>query len=40
MTDVGGATNTWEAQPRNIVNICTNYGFDSFIISGNYGGHR
>ena len=40
MTDVGGATNTYEAQSRNMINICTKYGFDSFIISGSYGGHR
>ena len=29
MIDVGGATNTWEAQSRNMINICTKYGFDS-----------
>ena len=40
MTDVGGATNTYEAQSRNMINICTKYGFDSIIISGSYGGHR
>ena len=40
MTDVGGATNTWEPQSRNMINICTKYGFDSFITSGSYGGHR
>ena len=40
MTDVGGATNTSEAQSRNMINICTKYGFDSLIISGSYGGHR
>ena len=40
MTDVGGTTNTKEAQSRNIINICTEYGFDSLIISGRYGGHR
>ena len=40
MTDVGGATNTKEAQSRNMINICTKYGFDSLIISGSYGGHR
>ena len=32
--------NTWEAQSRNMMNICTKYGFDIFIISGSYGGHR
>ena len=37
MTDIGGAT--FEAQSRNMKNICTKYGFDSFIISGSYGGH-
>ena len=37
MTDVGGATNTKEAQSKNMINICTKYGFAS---SGNYGGHR
>ena len=40
MTDVGGTTNTKEAQSANMINICTKYGFDSFIISGSYGGHR
>ena len=40
MTDVGGATNTQEAQSRNLTNICTKYGFNSLIISGSYGGHR
>ena len=40
MTDVGGANNTWEAQSRNVINICTKYGIDLLIISGSYGGHR
>ena len=40
MTNVGGATNTKEAQSRNMLNICTKYGFDILIISGSYGGHR
>ena len=40
ITNVGGATNTTEAQSRNMIKICTKYGFDSFIISGSYGGHR
>ena len=40
MTNVGGATNTSEAQSRNLMNICTKYGFDILIISGSYGGHR
>ena len=40
MANVGGATNTWEAQSRNMMNICTKYGFDILIIPGNYGGHR
>ena len=40
MTDVEGATNTYEAQSRNMINICSKYGFDSLIISGSYGGHR
>ena len=40
MTNVGGATNTLEAQSRNMMNICTKYGFDILIISGSYGGHR
>ena len=41
MTDVGGATNyTYEAQSRNMINICTKYGFDSLIISASYGGHH
>ena len=28
------------AQSRNLMNICTKYGFDILIISGSYGGHR
>ena len=40
MMDVGGATNTQEAQSRNMINIWTKYGFDGLIISGSYGGHR
>ena len=40
MNDVGGATNTSEAQSRNMINICTKYGFDSLIHSSSYGGHR
>ena len=37
MTNVGGATNTKEAQSRNM--IWPKYGFDVLIISGSYGGH-
>ena len=40
MTIVGSTTNTLEAQSRNMMNICTKYGFDIFIISGSHGGHR
>ena len=40
ITDVGGTTNTTQAQSRNMIKICTKYEFDSFIISGSYGGHR
>ena len=40
MTDVGGATNTYEAQSRNMINICTKYGFDRLIISCSYREHR
>ena len=40
MTNIGGATNTKEAQSRNMMNICTKYGFEILIISGSYGGHR
>ena len=40
ITNVGRATNTFEAQSRNMMNICTKYGFDSLIISGSYDGHR
>ena len=40
MTNVGGATNIYEAQSRNMMNICTKYGFDILSISGSYGGHR
>ena len=36
ITDVGGATNTYEAQSRNMINICIKYGFDILIISGSY----
>ena len=36
----GGATNTLEAQSRNMMNICTKFRFDILIISGSYGGHR
>ena len=31
MTNVGGATNTYEAQSRNMMNICTKYGFDFLL---------
>ena len=34
MTNVGGATNTVEAQSRNMMNICTKYGINNLIISG------
>ena len=40
MTNAGGATNTLEAQYRNMMNICIKYGINNFIISGSYGGHR
>ena len=40
MITVVGATNTYEAQSKNMMNICTKYGFDSLIISGNYSGHK
>ena len=40
MSDIEGATNNYEAQSKNMINICTKYGFDSLIISGSYGGHR
>ena len=40
MSDITGATNTYEAQSKNMINICTKYGFDGLIISGGYGGHR
>ena len=40
MSDIGGETNKLEAQSRNMINICTKYGFDSLIVSGSYGGHR
>ena len=40
MADVGGATNTKEAQSRNMMHICNKYGFDILIISDtSYGGH-
>ena len=40
MSDIGGPNNTYEVKSRNMINICTKYGFDSLIISGSYGGHR
>ena len=40
MINVGGATKTWEAQYRNMMNICTKYGFDILIISDGNCGHR
>ena len=40
MTNIGGATNTYDAQSRNMMNNCTKYGFNNLIISGSYGGHR
>ena len=40
MTDIGDATNTLEAQSRNMMNICTKYGFDRIIISGSFCVHR
>ena len=40
MTNVGGATNTQEAQSRNMMNNCTKYGFNNLIISDIYGGQR
>ena len=40
MANVGGATIPYEAQSRNMMNICTKYGFDILITSGSYGGHR
>ena len=40
MTDVRGTTNNQEVQSRNMINTCSKSGFDSFIISGSYGGHR
>ena len=36
MTDVGSATNTKEAQSRNMTNICTKYGFNCLIIVAVY----
>ena len=40
MTNVGGATNTYEAQFRNMMNNCTKYEFNNLIISGSYAGHK
>ena len=40
MANEGGATNTYEAQSRNMMNICTKYVFDILIISCSYGGQR
>ena len=36
MSDIEGATNTYEAQSKNMINICIKYGFDGLIISGGY----
>ena len=36
MANVGGATNTWETQSRNMINICTKYGCGILIISGSH----
>ena len=38
MTNVGGPK--YQAQSRNMINICPKYRFDVLIISGSYGGHR
>ena len=40
MTNVGGAPIPRRHNPGTKNNICTKYGFDIFIISGSYGGHR
>ena len=32
MTNLGGATNTYKAQSRNIINTCTKYGFDTLFL--------
>ena len=40
MTNVGEATSTKDEQSGKMINICTKYGFDIFIISGTYCGHR
>ena len=40
MTNVGGATNTLEAQSRNMMKNFTKYGFNNLIISGSYDGNR
>ena len=34
MANAGEATNTYAAQFRNMINICTKYGFDILVISG------
>ena len=39
MTNVGGPTTIYGAQSRNMINICTKYGFNILNISGSYGGH-
>ena len=40
MTYIGGRTKTYEAQPRNMINICAKCRFDIVFISGSYSGHR
>ena len=40
MTNVGGHHQYLGDTSRNMINICTKYGFDILIISGSYGGHR
>ena len=34
MINLGGGTNTQEAQSRDMINMCTKYGYDILIISG------
>ena len=38
MANVGGTTNTYVAQSRNMMNICTKFEYNILMISGSYGG--
>ena len=39
MANVAGATNTYEAQSRNMIKHCTKYGFDILLFIASYHGY-